>query len=327
MATFTQKSPSTFEFTKRKRWPDLLITDLVDSVLFILSPSCIVLYVATAVNELLGWRDVDLVDLDFIKLINPADHNAFRIGFEHSKHGSDVESSLQVRLICNESPGSQIQTSKELLVDIKLYPQKTSENAIETKCIFATATPFPSRNTAALNTLLDLKAENRRLQRKVMDYKSRMPPGSSTSTQSSSSQANPMYATSSLHPPSKFLSTAAITCQKVSDPSNSFDQAAAPGSNFTLDFAETLYGSSASNTNLEEANEGGKKKKSKKAQSAEQYVCITCGRTDSPEWRKGPLGPKTLCNACGLRWAKQMRKVDDPLLERAPQSTCKITEV
>lgn len=66
--SLTQKS--TYEFTKRKRWPDLLITGLVDSVLFILSPSCIVLYVGTAVNELLGWRDVDLVDLDFIKLIN-----------------------------------------------------------------------------------------------------------------------------------------------------------------------------------------------------------------------------------------------------------------
>jgi len=64
----TQKS--TYEFTKRKRWTDLLITDLVDSVLFILSPSCIVLYVATAVNELPGWRDVDLIDLDSVRLIN-----------------------------------------------------------------------------------------------------------------------------------------------------------------------------------------------------------------------------------------------------------------
>ncbi|ORY34878.1 hypothetical protein BCR39DRAFT_515313 [Naematelia encephala] len=35
------------------------------------------------------------------------------------------------------------------------------------------------------------------------------------------------------------------------------------------------------------------------------HVCVSCGRTDSPEWRKGPLGPKTLCNACGLRWAKR----------------------
>ena len=71
MSTVTSlNQKSTYEFTKRKRWPDLLITGLVDSVLFILSPSCTVLYVATAVNELLGWKDVDLVDLDFIKLIN-----------------------------------------------------------------------------------------------------------------------------------------------------------------------------------------------------------------------------------------------------------------
>jgi ribosomal protein L37E len=59
-------------------------------------------------------------------------------------------------------------------------------------------------------------------------------------------------------------------------------------------------------------------------------VCRTCGRTESPEWRKvriivysrgctltnclhwqGPDGPKSLCNACGLRWAKQTRKYDD----------------
>lgn len=112
-----------------------------------------------------------------------------------------------------------------------------------------------------LNTLLDLKAENQRLQRKVMDYKSRVPNGSSTTTQSPTSQANPMYATSSLHPTPKVLST---PCQNVSVPSNSFDQVAvSSGSNYSLDFAETLYGPNASNINLEEAslNEGSKKKK------------------------------------------------------------------
>ncbi|KAM0752700.1 hypothetical protein T439DRAFT_286870 [Meredithblackwellia eburnea MCA 4105] len=33
-------------------------------------------------------------------------------------------------------------------------------------------------------------------------------------------------------------------------------------------------------------------------------ACANCGRTGSPEWRTGPTGPKTLCNACGLRWSK-----------------------
>ena len=94
-----------------------------------------------------------------------------------------------------------------------------------------------------------------------MDYKSRVPIGSSTTTQSPSSQANPVYATSSLHPAPRILQT---SFQNVSDQSNSFDQAAvASGSNYSLDFSETLYGPSASSINLEEANlnEGSKKKK------------------------------------------------------------------
>jgi hypothetical protein len=32
-----------------------------------------------------------------------------------------------------------------------------------------------------------------------------------------------------------------------------------------------------------------------------QHVCNDCGTADSPEWRKGPSGPKTLCNACGCK--------------------------
>lgn len=32
-----------------------------------------------------------------------------------------------------------------------------------------------------------------------------------------------------------------------------------------------------------------------------EYLCTDCGTSDSPEWRKGPDGPKTLCNACGCK--------------------------
>jgi hypothetical protein len=39
-----------------------------------------------------------------------------------------------------------------------------------------------------------------------------------------------------------------------------------------------------------------------------RQMLIYTGTLDSPEWRKGPTGPKTLCNACGLRWAKKEKK-------------------
>lgn len=37
--------------------------------------------------------------------------------------------------------------------------------------------------------------------------------------------------------------------------------------------------------------------------------CLQCGTTQSPEWRAGPEGPKTLCNACGLAYYKKNKKL------------------
>jgi hypothetical protein len=30
--------------------------------------------------------------------------------------------------------------------------------------------------------------------------------------------------------------------------------------------------------------------------------CLHCGSEETPQWRAGPMGPKTLCNACGVRF-------------------------
>ena len=34
--------------------------------------------------------------------------------------------------------------------------------------------------------------------------------------------------------------------------------------------------------------------------------CTQCNATTTPVWRAGPFGHKTLCNACGVRWMKQL---------------------
>ncbi|KAI8593220.1 hypothetical protein BDZ88DRAFT_405910 [Geranomyces variabilis] len=38
-------------------------------------------------------------------------------------------------------------------------------------------------------------------------------------------------------------------------------------------------------------------------------LCESCLTTESPEWRKGPTGLKTLCNACGLRYSRSVAKL------------------
>jgi GATA zinc finger len=40
-------------------------------------------------------------------------------------------------------------------------------------------------------------------------------------------------------------------------------------------------------------------------------ICKRCKRRHSPEWRCGPGGPKELCNACGLRYAKSLAVKSD----------------
>ncbi|CAO1632308.1 unnamed protein product [Parajaminaea phylloscopi] len=36
--------------------------------------------------------------------------------------------------------------------------------------------------------------------------------------------------------------------------------------------------------------------------------CTSCGTSESPEWRKGPTGQKSLCNACGLRFSRSVSR-------------------
>ncbi|XP_023548663.1 GATA transcription factor 16-like [Cucurbita pepo subsp. pepo] len=38
-------------------------------------------------------------------------------------------------------------------------------------------------------------------------------------------------------------------------------------------------------------------------------TCADCGTTKTPLWRGGPAGPKSLCNACGIRSRKKRRSL------------------
>ncbi|PHH69244.1 hypothetical protein CDD80_6877 [Ophiocordyceps camponoti-rufipedis] len=38
------------------------------------------------------------------------------------------------------------------------------------------------------------------------------------------------------------------------------------------------------------------------------HACHKCDRTDTPKWRAGPHGPRSLCNVCGLLNAKREKR-------------------
>ncbi|KAF8735826.1 hypothetical protein AX14_001402 [Amanita brunnescens Koide BX004] len=315
------KGPQTFEFTKRKRWADLLAAELADVIILILSPAREILYCGNAVTELLGWRVLDLLDHDLLDLIpSPDDQLSFCTAFQHSV-ATNIELLSYLRFKSNSPSADELSGFKELLFELKGYPHFVND---ECRCFFAMAKPYPSRNTSMLNTFLELKMEHERLRHRLTELRSQLPPRTSESPPSIPT-TSAIYATSTI-PSQGLVSVAGPYSKSLDHPRYALSSAnyedIMSGSRDVLESTNyglgSLYSSSAHPD--EESEEGVKKKKLKKSHSAEQYVCITCGRTDSPEWRKGPLGPKTLCNACGLRWAKQMRKYDEPIEGAIPNA-------
>ncbi|CAM8989326.1 unnamed protein product [Rhodiola kirilowii] len=78
-------------------------------------------------------------------------------------------------------------------------------------------------------------------------------------------------------------------------------------SKFCLDLLQKTTSSSSSSKNrelskTERSNGGGC------GAAAEEMRCANCDTTSTPLWRKGPKGPKSLCNACGIRYKKEERR-------------------
>ncbi|KAG6504047.1 GATA transcription factor 4-like [Zingiber officinale] len=57
---------------------------------------------------------------------------------------------------------------------------------------------------------------------------------------------------------------------------------------------------SSSSSSVEFSSDGAGRPK--KASVASPRSCTHCESESTPQWRTGPLGPKTLCNACGVRY-------------------------
>lgn len=74
-------------------------------------------------------------------------------------------------------------------------------------------------------------------------------------------------------------------------------------------FEEVSRSKEVSESNLMNTKENPVKRKLKlhfklpqQSGATETRKCSHCGTKSTPEWRKGPMGPSTLCNACGVKY-------------------------
>ncbi|EIW84833.1 hypothetical protein CONPUDRAFT_141677 [Coniophora puteana RWD-64-598 SS2] len=355
-------SSTTFEFTRRKRWADLLIQEVSEAIVLVLSADCRIWFCNRAVSELLGWRDTELIDCDFVAGLVAADgQTRFRDIFEESKRTGEefmcysrltfkghlsyphqhrhqsssshnafaTSSSLMPLPVATSSAmgsydggvGASVTVGMEMpspplpvgtdaaqepLFEIKARPHYILDER-EPRCFFAVAKPYPGVSTSQLNSVLDYKIGAQHLEHRLARLKAARPHVQAASTLYSTAGPSSLTGPSALYdaimPPSAAGAVDSFASQYPLSSSSAAAAAAAVGG------APASTSVATQQTAADGADYGdeARRKKMKKTHAAEQYVCKTCGRTDSPEWRKGPQGPKTLCNACGLRWAKMLR--------------------
>ena len=374
------------EFTKRRNWSQRVLEELRD-FLHILTPDGRILYVSPSVKALTGYETNDLVGKFIVDFIHTDDSSVFIREFNES-----IATGHPLRFYYRFRKSDQSYT----IFESHGHPHLTSEAATFglnnaagfCRGFFMMSRPYPTKNAELLDSFLEHKIENERLQSRIaalrreeqedaeasslkranghpesltltgteslLEPASRDPNnkarGSSTSPSRGNSADN-----NAMPPPAKpTISNTALTREALDEanassrPDSITDKMARYEGSSHVDGIEMLTGlrygagerSHGISTGAESPNlirgdagipisadynrhgttniahaggtssslGGGDKKFSKKMKAADEYVCTDCGTLDSPEWRKGPSGPKTLCNACGLRWAKKEKK-------------------
>ena len=363
-------SSTLIEFTKRRNWSQRVLEELRD-LLYILTPDGRLLYISPSAKLLTGYTQAELLGKLISDFIHPDDSSLFVREFNESiATGNTLRFFYRFRtpedtyriFECHGHPH---------LTNGTTSPELTGRPVGSVgycRGFFMMARPYPTKNSELLDSFLEHKIENVRLQSRIAALKReeaddieaqtehyhKQPGSAAVKTPSNSAERTPASPSANsksdvndfggMPPPTKpTVSNIALTREAL-DEANAFDlpdsirdkMARYEGSSHVDSIemftglryreGERSHGISTGGTSpalirgdagihipidKSDSRYGGTShsdKKSKKVKSADEYVCTDCGTLDSPEWRKGPKGPKTLCNACGLRWAKKEKK-------------------
>ncbi|KAK1439144.1 hypothetical protein QVD17_04959 [Tagetes erecta] len=107
------------------------------------------------------------------------------------------------------------------------------------------------------------------------------------------------------------LATPATRLTNPNSNSNSNDYHDSPDSPFCWDFlhpGNVVNPSSRPPPSTHKTIHGGATTNPSAVDSFLSRRCANCHTTSTPLWRNGPRGPKSLCNACGIRFKKEERR-------------------
>ncbi|GAA5848155.1 hypothetical protein JCM8547_004425 [Rhodosporidiobolus lusitaniae] len=285
-------SSTTSLFTTRRNWSQHILEELQD-FMHVLSPSGSVIFASASSLDLSGYTPEELFSRSIFDYIHLDDVNAFRRDFDTSLRTGDTLTlyyrfkTKDDRYVLFEVTGHPYYGDGDP-EDQPGVPQKPKGRAA--KCWFGMSRAYPSKNQAMLDSFLELKFENERLRQELLvmykEVEGDAPAGGFPYSQHD--RSNSFDASKSVIDPATGL---VQTQTLIPSTSNTYG---------ALGIGISANGTKGDGT--------GEKKKKKARVEEGEFVCRDCGTVDSPEWRKGPEGPKSLCNACGLRYAKLVSK-------------------
>jgi PAS domain S-box-containing protein len=314
------------DFTRRKNWSQNVLDELRDLVI-VLSNEFKIIFCSEASVEFLGYSPAELNNHLFTEYIHVDDVDSFSREFRTAR---DTMQALRIYHRVQRKDGN--------------YTLMETNGHFYRNTFIGSVRKIPTEASRAMDSFLDLKIENEQLKQRLAQLKEEQQK-QQAEEEEEEEEAEDLTRPVQLQEDQETL---LFTMEEEAAPfvytpgiSMSYDisQSLEMFTGLHYDMGERSKGISlglegdlttvppdthlpavigpvdrqpVSDSNSSSADEQNRGKK-KKLDASEPKICTDCGTTQSPEWRKGPQGPKTLCNACGLRWAKSHRKqVDRP---------------
>ncbi|GAA5919479.1 hypothetical protein JCM1841_002223 [Sporobolomyces salmonicolor] len=302
-----KSSSTTALFNTRKNWSQHILESIED-FMQVLTPDGTFVFASPSVEGLCGYDPDELHGQSLFSFLHPSDVEPFKREFFAALRSSP---SSPESLTCHYR--LRTKDDRQVLFEVTGHPYFTAGDA-QPKYFFAMARPYPSRAIAELDSFLELKMENERLRQELLVlYEEIEREGSSRGGSGVASFSDPTVNSTPAHPPpgEAFDARSPAALSSVIDPSTGLIRTSELIPSTSNTYGALGIGISANGKKGD--GQGDKRRRKQNGLHDSDLVCRDCGRTDSPEWRKGPDGPKTLCNACGLRYAKLKSRMDKPV--------------
>ncbi|KAG2202196.1 hypothetical protein INT47_002115 [Mucor saturninus] len=327
---FNNNITSSGEFTRRKNWSQSILESVRD-VIHVLSPDLRFVYCSTASSEFLGYKPSELVQHLFTEFI----------------HVDDIDMFVRDFRTANTAMQTLRTTYRFLRKDGK-YTTLETRGRFYKGSFFGNARRIPTEAAHSIDSFLDLKMENELLKKKLealkgehkrgvsmdSEHTSSSNPGSMTNVADEDTNSSDEYDDCRIPSNGSHVYTQGVTSNyDISESVSLFTglrydlgersvgiSMGLHGGELTMIGMDQIMDHSVSTSTTEnmpqrsltpEPRAGKKKRLNPSAEVAK--VCTDCGITEAPEWRRGPNGPKTLCNACGLRWSKSKKKLENQM--------------